>query len=496
MGSTIFLTPDGLPAPTRQSLEEACLAGGYDRTPVPTRRDFAGNRLTCTRDTDESGFVMAAWNVPGQGLVMGSTGTLVERDLPYQLVVELVRGKLNQIRCQVEDWKSGGLVIPEDLGTMIRSTCRAFAQSLLELPSLEASRVGETALAEAYRTANALMATYTHQLFELRRQRTGPIESKLMGRISRVPEPQHRETFLSTFNAVCIVPDWAHIEARQSRYRWEEMDEAVAWALASGLEVHAGPIFDFGSVHVPDWVMASAGDPLTLGSFLMDFTGEVIRRYCDRVTRWEICTGSNCSEALGLPEDELVRLAYRMSETAWQIDSDLELTLGLSQPWGNYLTSDDHTYSPYVFADTLIRAGLRFTAINLEFLNGVSGGGVFCRDSLETSRLIDLFGILGVPLHITFGYAAGTEADPMAFGGMTPGKYGYWEGGFTPETQAHFASTMASMALCKPHVRAVVWDHIDDSAPHRIPNGGLIDGEGTVRPAMHVLRTLRQEQLR
>ena len=50
---------------------------------------------------------------------MLSSATLMERPKPYPLVIELARGKVNQLRGQAADWGMGGLLMPEILGRSI-----------------------------------------------------------------------------------------------------------------------------------------------------------------------------------------------------------------------------------------------------------------------------------------------------------------------------------------------------------------------------------------
>ena len=65
---------------------------------------------------------------------------------------------------------------------------------------------------------------------------------------------------------------------------------------------------------------------------------------------------------LSLGEDELLWLTVRLVEAARQVDPGLELIVGIAQPWGEYMALEDRIHSPFIFADTLIRAGLNLAA--------------------------------------------------------------------------------------------------------------------------------------
>src|SRR5262245_26670574 len=98
MGVMQFQVPSGIATDDVDGLRRAYLAGGYDRCPVTTRAEVAGDRLLLHQEKDESGFLSVPWAIPGIGRVIGSTTTLMERPTPYRLLSELARGKVNQVR--------------------------------------------------------------------------------------------------------------------------------------------------------------------------------------------------------------------------------------------------------------------------------------------------------------------------------------------------------------------------------------------------------------
>src|SRR5438105_3175983 len=115
MGTMTFQVPVGLPPDAARELERACLAGGPDNMPGPTQIHTSPGLLKTTRSMDESGNLIAPWPIAGVGQVMGTSATLMERVRPYNLLLELARGKINQVRCQKIDWSSGGLFVSGDL---------------------------------------------------------------------------------------------------------------------------------------------------------------------------------------------------------------------------------------------------------------------------------------------------------------------------------------------------------------------------------------------
>src|SRR5207248_8473100 len=201
------------------------------------------------------------------------------------------------------------------------------------------------------------------------------------------------------------------------------------------------------------WAAGWQGALPTLAAFMCDFLETVLSRYKGDVRRWVVCAGFNQADALGLDDDDRLRLAFRLFEAASHIDPNLELVLSVAQPWGDYLANESHTISPLTFPDDLIRAGLRMSAVEVELRAGVVPRGSPPRDLLDTARLPDLFGRLGLPLEVVLSLPAGGGPDPAA------AEHGQsvWAPGLrsgpSPEGQAEWGASFAALALCTPEVR-------------------------------------------
>jgi len=495
MGTMTFQMPAGLSAEAVRELERTCMAGGPDNMPWPTELHFGPDRLGVTRGVDESGYLVAPWRVEGFGQLMGTSATLMERAHPYQLVTELARGKVNQVRCQAADWRTGGLQLSPALAEQIRAASLAFGRAVTA-PVAESARQAQTALNLGYGAAQQLVDAYIDQVFHIRHQRQPRLETTLGCRlVPSVPEAGLNATLANCCNAVSLPLSWHTIEAEEATYHWEQADAVLAWALGQGLEVTAGPLIDFSSSQLPAWLWQWERDLASLASFMYKFVESAVRRYRNQVRRWQLTAASNWASVPALSEDELLGLTYRLGEAARQVDPTLELVVSIAQPWGEYMTLADRTHSPFIFADTLIRSGLNLSALDVEIVMGVSPRGSYCRDVLELSRILDLYALLGVPLRVTLGYPSDARSDPDADPDMRVDS-GFWEGEFTPAVQAAWAGSCTALALCKPFVQGVQWVHWSDAQPHQFPHCGLVDQAGQLKPAALALQKLRSAHLR
>ena len=101
MGTMTFQLPAEVSADAGRELEHSFMAGGPDNMPwVTLVQPHGDNQLQLVRSVEESGYLSAPWATDDGSLVMATSGTLMERTRPYHLLVELARGKVNQVRCQ------------------------------------------------------------------------------------------------------------------------------------------------------------------------------------------------------------------------------------------------------------------------------------------------------------------------------------------------------------------------------------------------------------
>ncbi len=468
MGSMSFRLPADLTAAERHAVGRAALAGGYDLAPVPTRHALAGDILTLTRDAQESGYLLVPWPDTLGGETVCLSTTLRERAEPYDLLVELARGKVNQARTQAAAWAALGFEPAPADRRALKDVSRRFGQAALDPAGGGAA--ARDAIARAGALCDTLAGAFATHLLDKRLADGGPLETRLGCRLTALPPADARASIAAAFTSVRLVPDWRAAEPTEAVPDWAQFDALVDWAVGAGLDVSVGPIIDLADGRFPDWVRQWAGDLPSLAAFFCDFAENVVRRYQDRVRAWQVVAGFNHVDRFGLGEDDRLRLSARLLDAVRQTDPDGSYILGLAQPWGDYLSNEDLTYSPLVFVDTLVRAGFSFAAVDLEVLTGPAGQGdrtATSRDGIALYRLAELFGMLSIPLEVTFG------------GPLTAA---------TTSIQAQVA-----VALGLPQVRAVYWEGWTAADGDRVADAAL---GGPSPAAVALRRRLREWRLR
>jgi hypothetical protein len=487
MGVMTFLLPSPLPPEARLAIERARFAGGYDHTPFPTACEVVDGRLILSRAQNESGYVTVPWPVPGIGFPVSTSATLREREEPYRLLVELARGKINQVRTQAAEWELLGLTLDAETAADLAAATKAFGRASMSEDAADADAAATAALAGAYRAAARASRLYADTCVRIRRGYEAGIQTAWGCRLDARPDADGERLFLEAFTAARLVPNWAAIEPVESRYDWTAVDALVEWAVGHGLKVSIGPLIDLGDERLPAWMSDWHGELPSVAAFFCDFVETAIHRYRDRVSEWLLCSGFNFTTALGLTEDDRLRLSARLLDAARAADPDARWMVGLAQPWGDYLDRDDFTYSPLVFADTLMRSGLPVTGFEVEVVGGDRPGASLMRDGMETLRMLELFGVLGVPIDLMFRHPG--RVGPA--GGHTTGVNGppqTWRAEDDEAAQSDWGESLARIGLCLPHVRSVFWgrwaDHGDDTA-------GLVTADGRPKRLLETFKTIR-----
>src|SRR5208337_2588053 len=96
------------------------------------------------------------------------------------------------------------------------------------------------------------------------------------------------------------------------------------------------------------------------------------------------------------------------------LDPDHPPVIGIDQPWGECQGRRAIDLAPIHFADALVRARLDLKAILLEMNFGCFAGGTLLRSEIDLNRLLDYWGLLGLPLLVGMSMPSADGADPMA----------------------------------------------------------------------------------
>ncbi len=472
MGQTRFLVPrrEFLPPKAAQF---AYLAG-LDDIPWRTHVWLDNDVLVAERLESESGSFHIVWKVAGRGQEMLTSATLIEREQPYNLPVELARGTVNRLKANVDAWESAGLPVPIAVEAEARRALDEFVAAVATLAEpVAAADHAQTALEAALLAGDLLIAEFGAQAAKARASQSVK-QTILFGADldSLVPDTTLSEVFVDAFNTAIVRLPWNHIEAQEGAWSWKTIDGQVAWCLAHQMRVFAGPLLEIDERSMPDWLY------LWEGNFdkLLDLAGRQIKaavnRYRGKVHLWNCAARVNNVETLSLTEEQSLRLTLRSIEVVHELDSRVPVVISFNQPWGDYMARRDQDLSPLQYADTLVRADLGIAGIGLEINLGVGLRATPPRDVIEVGRQLERWTTLGLPLVILL---------------TIPSQ----EDGFTAKVQQAWLESYLQLFAAKSSVHAVFWNQLRDE-PNETPGRGLIDDLGQPNSAMAALSRFRK----
>lgn len=470
---------------------------GLDRTPSRLNLEFRSGLMLCHRDTSESGRLFVPWPVEGYGTPIVGTATLAERPEPYNLAVELARGKLNDVRNQLADWRQMGLRTPSELDAVLAEAHRAFIKAATSSDDHEASfAAAQASLSAIWRAGDLLIDVYTAQVLQSRLAGSTRLPTLLGCALDGDPKqaPWAGADFTAMFNSVRVSCPWKSLAPTEGQYRWDELDAQLAWCRRHRLAVQAGPLLDFRAGALPDWIWLWEGDFDTVLGLVVDLVRQTVTRYRGKIPIWNLVHRPACNDVLGLSEEEQIRITARAVQIARQADPAAQVLIGVERPWAEWMGSSPFQLGPLHLADYLVRADLGLAGIGLEIAPGYSAPGSAMRDLFDFSKLLDLYALLNLPLHIGLVMPSAAGPDPKADPSVRV-EAGQWPSPPDEMTQAAWAAKWVALAVAKPFVRSVTWLQPTDAAPHLFPHGGLYRADQSAKPAVAWLKSFRRELL-
>jgi len=494
MGLLRLMVPPSIELPL-QIAERAYLTG-TDQIPWACRTQFRDGILTIERSLNESGKLHVPWPVPGRGELTLTTATLLEREAPYQLAVELARSKLNTVRCLALDWRAAGLAVTPAVEATISRATQHFIEAVTHQHEPElAAEQAQQSIAAALEAADLLVDGYVEQAFSLNR---GKIKKrKLLYGVNlggRKIEQPLGERLERAFNTAVVPLVWREAEATEGSYDWRTYDQQIEWCGQHGFTVFGGPLLSLNRRALPDWLYLWEGDFPNLLAFASDYLETAVARYRGKVQVWNCAARINGNNMLSLGDEERLRLTVRAVEIAHQVDPQTPALICFDQPWAEYMGHGDGDWelSPIQFADHLVRAGLPLAGIGLELNVGYYPGGTGLRDRIELGRCIDMWSLLETPLFLMITVPGGPKAPTDASAQVTPQSEPHGAA-WTTEAQRDWVKHFVPWIMTRPAVHGILWNRLYDKDCHEFPNGGLIDLRGKTKPAFRSLTNLREK---
>lgn len=496
MGLMRFLTPQRERV-SDEAVQRAHVVG-LDCVPTPCwksweRRDL----LRLERTIDDSGNLHIPWQVEGHGELLLSTASLMERERPYHLPVELARGTVNRLRNRADIWQMGGLRLTDELVSLIKSAVSHFTRAATsQREPLAAAAAAEEAIRVGLDAIVGLGEQYGQQVLEFRHEESSPLATLLAGNMGFEQMPANAEPmFAAAFNTAVVPMAWKTAEPTAGERQWSLSDKQVQLCLRHGWKIIGGPLACMDREVLPGWVLEYENDFEQLAACMRDYILAAVEKYRGQVHIWHCAAGMNTRGVPSLSDEQRLRLTALAIETTRLADPRTPVIVSVDQPWAEYTLNDETELWPMPFAEMLVRADLGVAGIGLEINLGYWPGGTLPRDILEISDHIDQWSILGMPLILLLTVPSSDAEDPHASREAGVPLPSAPDGGLSLETQRLQVERLATVLLAKQSVQALVWNQVFDSMPHKFAHAGMFDPSCMPKPSLSSLISLRRGHL-
>ena len=332
---------------------------GLEEIPWSTRVSWDGELLVVERSISDSGSVYVPWKIDGAGTKVLNTPTLMERERPYQLEVELARGLIHRIRSRLFLWEMLGLEASAELTGQLQEATREFALAATsQAEPAEAAVAANRAISSALSAAEHLVGDYARQAIASRKRNT-PV-STLMGITlgDDTPSVEIRRQLADSCNIVQLPIAWRAIEKTEGKRDWAATDTQLAWAQTAGIKVAAGPLLRMDDRGMPDWMVLWEDDFDNLANQMLDHVRAVVERYSGRVHLWHVSSRVNTGKLMSLEEEQRLHLVAAALNVVREMDPRTPTVISFDQPWAEYLSNQEEDLAPLHYADALVRADL------------------------------------------------------------------------------------------------------------------------------------------
>jgi len=479
---------------------ESLMALAYLDSPLGCGSDMravvADDRIEIVREDEstDSAYLHMPWDVKGIGRVTLSTATLMMREQPYILPVELARGMLGRLRLQYAQWTEAGLDIPESIQVLLAEAMQHFRHAVTTPPSDEqqideAAESAQKAIRLAAQLDLKLAQTYTLQAMEVRRRLTERLNSLVAVRMSEIPPEEDRPLIERACNAITIPIDWRTIEPAETEYDWTELQARFRWAQETGKMIVAGPLVRLDRWLMPDWLEPWLDSPEAIGAAVGEFVGELVHRFRGIPVMWNLCESFNAiTGALALSLQDRASILAEIADAVRRNDPSAKRLLTIDQPFKEYVATPSCRAVPVYLADALMKSELELDGVILQMDVGFAGDqGTHLRLPAEISEMLDDWSELEVPIFVSLTLPSDTFEDPLSDRKPT-----IIPPDASPETQAQWLERYLPLLMVKACVKGVFIGGWRDEMPHDHPHTGLIDFGGDQKPALKVLTDFRE----
>ena len=239
MGWMRFVVPR--PRLAASALERAYFSG-MDDLPWQSRSAWQEGQLIVRRNESDSGQFHVPWPVDGYGELMLATATLMEREAPYLLPVELARGSVHRLRQHLAALQAAGLVVSDQVLAPLALAHSALSRAVThQNQPADAEGYATAAISQALIAGDRLSREYTEAVQALRQKQAAKVTPLVGVSLGSTPvDPEIGKLLAETFNSAVVPLTWGEVEPHEGKRDWSTSDQQIQWCRDGGLRICGG----------------------------------------------------------------------------------------------------------------------------------------------------------------------------------------------------------------------------------------------------------------
>jgi hypothetical protein len=432
---------------------------------------FKNGVIECRKKNLESAGLALLWPVDSFGRILLPTTRLPERKRPYNLNVELARARLMQITLKREDWS-----IFEELNSfagVISEARELFIESLQKIADpAKASLLADESLRKALLFSEKLAARHAELLLTGRCKNRGLSRHSLGCSINPrlIDNLKYRKYLFEMFGFVTIPVNWAQIEPEKGQYDFSSIDHCIDMLIGRRLAICAGPLLHFAPDYLPEWLCEEKKEFEKIREAAYEFISRIATRYTKYIHAWRVISGMNMRNHFGFNFDQMIEMTRTACLAARSADSNSRKIVEILMPWGEYYAGEPGAVPPLVYADMVIQSAVSFDAFALQLHFGKGRPGMYVRDMMQISSMLDYFAPVFKPLHIT-GLSVPSHCD---LDDLDCRAAGIWHREWDQTLQSDWIEQFYKIALGKPFVNSITYSNLADAEDITVLGSGLL----------------------
>lgn len=445
---------------------------GNDGTSLRRARiTFDRGFVECQKPSGETAGLALLWPIEGFGKILLPTTCLPDRGTPYCLNVEVARARLMQIISRREDWSL--FDNSHDLDEVSRQAQMLFIKAIQNINDLGvASKLADESLRRAMLFSEKLALIQAEKLFKNRKKAGGLARGCVGCRIDldRMTDAAYIDSFTELMPFAVVPVPWAQIEAREGVFDFSKVDQCIEILRKRRLVIGAGPLLSFTEDDLPTWLQDETDDFERVQEVAYRFIQSVVSRYANKVHRWFVIRGLNAHNHLGFSIEQTLEITRAANMAVKAVNSRAIKVIEVSNLWGEYYATTPNTVSPVAYMDMVVQSGISFDAFGFQMRFGKGQTGMFVRDMMQISSMLDYFAMMGKSLFLT-----GVEIPSKHGKGLfDPRVAGLWHREWDTGRQALWIEQFLAIALGRSCIESVVFGNFADREDGAIANSGLV----------------------